>query len=121
MTTNTLFATLMRSIYSLSGCEGEFLADLTRPIPYTQSGAEVREGVLARLPSTLHRQMVDAIEWHETSILEEIEFAMEDRDDDSVESLIEILTDLDSPSQTVLHVRELRGDLRTLRAELATL
>jgi len=121
MTTNTLFATLMRSIYALPGCEGEFLADLTRPIPYTQSGAEVREGTLARLPSTLYARLVDSIQWHEDAIGEAIEFAMEDRDDYSEETLMEILTDLDHPSETTIMVRDLRTDLATLRTELRTL
>lgn len=121
MTTNTLFATLMRSIYALPGCEGEFLADLTRPIPYTQSDAEVREGVLAKIPATLHRQLVDMIDWHETAIREEIEFACEDRDDHSEESIADLLAVADSPTHTALYVREMRADLRTLRTELRTL
>ena len=44
----TLFKTLMRAIYAVDGVDGEFLADLTRPIPYTTFTSEVREGTLAR-------------------------------------------------------------------------
>jgi len=115
----TMFNTLMRAIYALDGADGEFLADLTRPVPSHRG--EDQEGTLARIPATLHSRLVDSIEWHETAISEEIAFAMEDRDDYSQESLVEILTDLDSPSYAVEHVRSLRLDLRALRLELAAL
>lgn len=117
----TLFTTLMKAIYALDGADGEFLADLTRPIPFTQSTSEVREGTLARIPAALHANLVECIDWHETAVEQEIHFAMEDRGDHSEETLLEILTDLDSPSETVKHVRYLRSELRELRLELAAL
>lgn len=47
----TLFKTLLRSIYVVDGVNGEFLADLTRPIPYATSNSEVRSGDLATIPT----------------------------------------------------------------------
>lgn len=61
------------------------------------------------------------IEWHEEAIEEEIEFAMEDRDDYSEETLLEILTEIDSPTDSVVYVQRLRRDLRDLRFELLAL
>jgi len=117
----TLFSTLMRSIYALDGADGEFIADLTRPIPFHGSTAEVRKATLARIPATLYKRIANTIQWHEEAIEEEIAFAMEDRDDYSQESLIEILADLDHPSETAKYVRGLRSDLRELRVELTSL
>jgi hypothetical protein len=117
----SLFSTLMRSIYAVDGANGEFLADLTRPIPYHQSTAETREATLAEIPAVRHRRIVDSIQWHEEAVAEAISFAMEDRDDYSQESVVEILTDLDHPSAAAEHVQMLRGDLRELRIALTQL
>ena len=117
----TIFKTLMSAIYAVDGADGEFLADLTRPIPYTTFASEVREGTLAVFPAGLHAALTGRITWHVEAIEEMIAFAMEDRDDYSEESLVEILTGLDHPSESVLIVRSLRSDLCELLTELAAL
>ena len=117
----TLFKTLMRSQYAVDGADGEFLGDLTRPIPYTTFTSEVREGTLAVIPASRHASLVGRISWYEEAIEEAIAYAMEDCDDYSSESLAEILTDIDHPRQAVLDVRDLRGDLHELRLDLAAL
>jgi hypothetical protein len=117
----TLFKTLMRSQYAVDGADGEFLGDLTRPIPYTSFHSEVREGTLAVIPAKRHATLTGRISWYEEAIEDAIHFAMEDRDDYSQETVVEILTDLDHPSQAVLDVRNLRSDLHALRLEFAAL
>ena len=117
----TLFKTLIRAIYALPGADGEFIADLTRPIPFTSSRSEVREGTLAVIPASQHAALVTRISWYEEAIEEAIGYAMEDCDDYSSESLAEILTDIDHPCQAVLDVRSLREDLHELRQDLAAL
>ena len=115
----TLFNTLMRAIYAVDGADGEFLADLTRPVPSHQG--EALKGTLARIPAARHANLVESIDWYVTSIEGEIAFAMEDRGGRSEETLLEILTDLDSPSATVQHVWDMRREVKALRVELAAL
>jgi hypothetical protein len=120
----TLFKTLMRAIYAVDGADGEFLADLTRPIPYTSSDSEVREGTLAEFPVFQHANLVGRISWHEEAIVGAVEFALMVRnsgDDHETESVASILADLDGPSQAVQDVTDLRAGLSDLRAELAAL
>ncbi len=47
----TLFETLLRSVYVVHGEAGEFLADLTRPIPYATLGGPAESGTLATFPT----------------------------------------------------------------------
>ncbi len=117
----TIFKTLMRAVYAVDGADAEFIADLTRPIPYTNSNSEVREGTLAVIPANRHADLVGRISWYEEAIEEAIGYAMEDCGDYTAESLEEILTDIDYPRQAVLDVRDLRGDLHELRLEFAAL
>ncbi len=75
MVRNELYENLLDSLYAVDGVNAEFLADLSRPIPFAPKGEG--EVILARFPVVVVREYQEAIKWHEEAIEEELSHADE--------------------------------------------
>ena len=114
MQNNTLYRTLVRSVYALDGADGEFLGDLARPI---QLPERQTQGCLAVIPAVRARHLRDSIRW--------VSEAREDLIADILDAGEDVCWEqerlLDQPSETTKLILGLEAELIELEAELEAL